>query len=202
MQVSGPGVQRVTARPDFGALGAYRLSMASGVMAAGLAAGSEVYQFRWTDTTRLCVVTRIIFDGAGSIAAFTAGVTRIDAVLARAWTAAGTGGTAATITGDNQKLRTSMGTTLLGEARVASTVALGVGTKTLDSQAIGNAVASIDTTAGGVVLPRSVLFDYDGGAAMPIVLATNEGFALRATVPATGTWTFAVTVEWSEVVSY
>jgi hypothetical protein len=31
---------------------------------------------------------------------------------------------------------------------------------------------------------------------------TNEGFVIRATVPATGLWSFAVTTEWDEVVVF
>ncbi len=176
--------------------------MASGVMAAGLAAGAEVFQFRWTDATRVGLVTKVIIDGAGGIAAFTAGVTRFDAVIARSWSADGSGGTTATITGNNQKMRTSMGTTLLGSTRISSTAALVAGTKTLDSQAIGNAVASVGVVAGDPVMPPSILIHHDAGSSCPLVLAQNEGFVIRATVPATGTWTFAVTVEWVELTSF
>jgi hypothetical protein len=35
-----------------------------------------------------------------------------------------------------------------------------------------------------------------------LLLAQNEGFVVRATVPATGTWQFGVTVVWTEVASY
>jgi hypothetical protein len=33
----------------------------------------------------------------------------------------------------------------------------------------------------------------------PVMFEQNEGFVIRCTVPATGTWVFAVNVEWSEV---
>ena len=33
----------------------------------------------------------------------------------------------------------------------------------------------------------------------PVVFVQNEGFLVRATVPATGTWTFSVIIEWLEV---
>ena len=204
-EVDGTGFRafRFTQRPiDVGSLGGYRLSMASGVMAAGLAAAAEVFQFRWTDATRLAVVTKVVIDGAGGIVAFAAGVTRFDIVVARAWTADGSGGTAATLTGNNQKMRTSFGTTLLGAARISSTGALTAGTKTLDTQAIGNAVASTTATAGTVVMPPSILHHHDAGSSHPLVLATNEGFVIRGTVPATGTWTFALTIEWVEVTSF
>jgi hypothetical protein len=195
---------RSTLRPiDHGSLGSYRLSMLSGTMAAGLAGNSEVFQFRWSDATRLCVVTSIVWDGlSGSATAFTAGFGKVDVMVARSWTADGSGGTPATITGNNQKQRTSMGTTLLGAARVASTAALTAGTKTLDSQAIGQYSAAFGTATSTQWMPALDLFHVDPGGECPLVFAQNEGFVVRATVPATGTWQFGVTVCWTEVASY
>lgn len=188
---------------EYGALGAYRLSMLSGTMAAGLAGNSEIYQFRWTDATRLAVVRKIQLDGlSGSATAFTAGFGKIDVLVARSFTAAGSGGTAATITGNNQKLRTSMGTTLLGEARCASTAALGAGTKTLDSQGIGQLSLSFGVLVSVQYANQVVLLGEDPGPEHPLVLAQNEGFAVRATVPATGTWQFGVTVLWTETAAF
>jgi hypothetical protein len=195
---------RSTLRPiDHGSLGSYRLSMLSGTMAAGLAGNSEVFQFRWSDASRLCVVTSIVWDGlSGSATAFTAGFGKVDVMVARSWTADGSGGTPATITGNNQKQRTSMGTTLLGAARVASTAALTAGTKTLDSQAIGQYSAAFGTATSTQWMPALDLFHVDPGGECPLVFAQNEGFVVRATVPATGTWQFGVTVCWTEVASY
>jgi hypothetical protein len=34
---------------------------------------------------------------------------------------------------------------------------------------------------------------------MPLLLAQNEGFLLRATVPQTGTWSFSIAAEWDEI---
>lgn len=195
---------RTTLRPiDHGALGSYRLSLLSGTMAAGLAANSEVFQFRWSDATRLCVVTSVLWDGlSGSATAFTAGFGKVDMVTARSWTADGSGGSAATITGNNQKTRTSMGTTLLGAARIASTAALTAGTKTLDSQAIGQYSAAFSATTSVQHMPQFDLFHADPGGESPLILAQNEGFVVRATVPATGTWQFGVTVCWTELTAY
>jgi hypothetical protein len=36
----------------------------------------------------------------------------------------------------------------------------------------------------------------------PLILATNEGFVVEATIPATGTWQFALTLEWAELPAY
>ena len=195
---------RGTLRPiDYGALGSYRMSLLSGTMAAGLAANSEVVQFRWSDATRLCVVTSIIFDGlSGSATAFAAGFGKVDLMVARSWTADGSGGSAATISGNNQKQRTSMGTTLLGAARIASTAALTAGTKTLDTQSLGQYSAAFGTGTSVQWIPQFDLFHIDPGGEHPLVLAQNEGFVVRATVPATGTCQFGVTVCWTEVASY
>lgn len=45
-----------------------------------------------------------------------------------------------------------------------------------------------------------------GGGGAPVnasyVVAQNEGFIIRATVPATGTWTASFDVTWMELASY
>jgi hypothetical protein len=45
------------------------------------------------------------------------------------------------------------------------------------------------------------LFALDVSGEWPLVLVQNEGFIIRATVPATGTWEFGVLLEWSEIVT-
>ena len=177
------------------------MSSVTGTMAAGLAANAEVYQFRWTDSSKLAAITRVWFDGAGGITAFAPGFGRMELFVARSFSAAGTGGGTATITGSNNKLRTSFATTLLGEVRVATTAALGAGTKTLDTQGIG-AVAGYLGAVPADGLPPGPLFDALAGQAYPIVLAQNEGVVIKATVPATGTWTGSFTVCWSELTAY
>lgn len=189
--------QRVSIRPlDHGALGAYRVSAATGVMAAGLAANSEIFQMRWADATRLCVIERVAFDGLGSIAAFAAGVVNLRLTVARGWTIDGSGGTAIT----PAKMRASMGTSLMGAVRIASTATLTAGTKTLDAIDHGGAVGSVAATAGASIPPQSFMDVMAGG--YPIVLTANEGIVIRATVPATGTWTGGITVHWTEMTAY
>lgn len=188
---------------DYGALGTYRKSLLSGTMAAGLAANSEIFQFRWTDATRLCAVRRVTLDGlSGSATAFAAGFGKVDMVPARSWSADGSGGTAGTLTGNNGKLRTSMGTMLLGATRIASTAALTAGTKTLDTDPIGQISLSFGIVVSVQYANNIPLFGEDPGPEHPLVLAQNEGFVLRATVPATGTWQFGVTVVWSELTAF
>lgn len=199
---------RVTLRPvDYGALGQYRCSLLSGTMAAGLAAGSQVWQARWTSTPQLALIWGVSIDGlAGSATAFTAGFALFNLVVARAWTADGSGGANATLTGNNQKLRTSMGTSLMGAIRISTTAALGVGTQTLDTQSEGQISFGIGIVASVNYLGSTGLYGAssleDGGNPAPIVLAQNEGIAARATVPGTGTWQFGITMAWSEVASF
>lgn len=195
---------RTTLRPiDYGSFGSFRLSGLSGTMAAGLTSNSEVFQFRWTDATRLCVVTSVLWDGlSGSATAFTAGFAKVDMLVARSWSADGSGGTTLTPTGNAQKMRTSMATSLVGGVRVASTAALTAGTKTLDANPIGQYSAAIGTATSTQWMPQFDLHHIDPGGESPLILAANEGFVVRATVPGTGTWQFGVTVCWTEVSAY
>jgi hypothetical protein len=203
---------RQTGRPiDHGAFGHYRLGMTTGTIGAALAANGELFQFRWTDATRLCIVQKVLISAGANVAATAAGLVNLDLTIARSFTAAGTGGTAATITGNNQKTRTNMGTTLLGEARCATTAALGAGTKTLDSQSIGNVAigigtGAITTTHNLQLIDKIDLLEVDADLSMhPIVLTQNEGFVIKngATAwPAAMTWNLSVTVVWCEASNY
>lgn len=202
---------RVTNRPlDVGALGHYRISTATGTIAAALAASAELFQFRWTDATRLAVIHKILISAGANVAATAAGLVTLEAVVARGWTAAGTGGAAGAMGGNNQKTRTSMGTSLIGEIRTATTAALGAGTKTLDSQGVGNVVIGIGTGAITVaadltLIPKTDLLEMDANEPHPLVLAQNEGFVIRngATAwPASMTWALGVTVIWAEIAAY
>jgi len=202
---------RVVARPvDYGTLGFYQAAPLSGAIAAGLAANSEILQIRWTDATRFAVLQKITLPGARATTAFAAGVIDLDLTIARAFTAAGTGGATVTLTGNNQKMRTSMGTSLMGEIRVVTTAALGAGTKTLDSERVGRivthssaGVGAATPIIGSLYLPVYELFEQDAAdGEHPIVLATNEGAIVRATVPGTGVWNVGFVVKWGEVAAY
>jgi hypothetical protein len=195
---------RIVQRPiDYGVLGFYAMSQQTGTMAAGLTANAEVLQFRWTDATRIAAIFHVACDGGGNDGtAFAAGFTKLEGVVARSWSADGSGGTAATITGNNNKLRTSMGTTLAGAIRISSTAALTAGTKTLDSQGFGATLSGATATAGAQIFGPDDIFNAEHSNHHPLILAQNEGFIVRATVPATGTWTAGLTLRWVELTSY
>lgn len=202
--------QRVTARPtDHGALGSYRYGGFTGVLPAALAANSEIFQFRWTDATRLCVIKEVKIDACVSTTFFAAGVpVQIDLVKATSWTAAGSGGTRVSPAALLKK-RTSMGSSLIAasDIGISTTGALTAGTKTLETYALAAIAAPGPITAslnGQIIPPGTVLFRAEEGDGQhPIVLAQNEGFVIRSVaVPATGTWTAKIQVDWTEVDTY
>jgi hypothetical protein len=204
---------KVTLRPtDYGTLGQYRLSMQSGTMAAGLAAFAQIFQARWTDTPEIALIWGLSIDGmSGGTASFTAGIGYFGMQIVRGWTVDGSGGTPATLTGNNQALRSSMQPSLFGAhgtgvIRVASTAALAAGTSTVDTQGVGQVYIAVGTVASANYLPQYCMYGSaaleEGGNPAPIVLSQNEGVSLVASLPASGTWKFGVSLSWSEVRSY
>jgi hypothetical protein len=177
----------------------YSVSYLSGTMAAGLAADSEIFQFRWANANRKAVINSVTLDGlAGSATAFAAGFAKVALSVARGWTAVGTGGTAALPTGDVAQLRAADALTGVNDIRGASTGALGAGTKNIDAIPVGIWSFSTGTAVSTIYVPQKVeLFDARRANA-PIILEGNEGLTVTATVPATGTWQFALTVQWQE----
>lgn len=187
---------------DYGSGGAFHMTSKSGSMAAGLAAASPIYAFRWSSAAMLAVVKRIRIQAWVLGTAFSpAGLATFDLMRASAWTVADTGGVTDTITGDNGNLRRSMPASLLPELRHSSTAALVAGTRTLDSQPMETLVANTGAAVSVPILSPTKLFEKIPGE-HPLVLAQNEGFVIQVTMPATGVWAFAVTPEWDEVALY
>jgi len=199
---------RVTMRPtDYALLGLYRISMQSGVMAAGLAAFATIFYARWVASPQLALIWGVSLDGvAGTSTAFTAGTGFHGFQVARAWTVDGSGGNLAVLTGNNQKLRASMGSSLMGTIRCSSTAALSAGTNNTDAQGMGHIWYPINTATGVTYVTQAGFYGSqtleDGGNPAPIVLAQNEGVTVNASMPATGTWQFGISMSWSEVNSY
>lgn len=188
---------------EYGSLGSYRKALLTGTMAAGLAANAAIYSWRWGDATRLGIVQKILLDGlSGSATAFTAGFGKVDVLPARSFSASNTGGTAGTLTGNNGKMRTGMGTTLLTDVRIASTAALAGGTLTSDTDPIGQLSLTFGVVVSVQYANNVPLFGEDIGPTQPLVCLQNEGFQVRATVPATGTWQSGITTIWGEVTAY
>lgn len=194
---------RINGRPmELGTRGAYSLAANSGVMAAGLAANSEIFQFRWVNNTLKCLVRSIMCSGGG-IAAFAAGFGKFEAIIRRSYTTDGSGGTAIVFSTNNtNKRRTDFSYSALSDTgiRIASTAALTGGTGNLDTNAFAGVGFGVTATAGATLGVVGVpIWQRNTHDEYPLLLEQNEGFVIRATVPATGTWTFEVAVEWAEI---
>lgn len=177
----------------------------SGIMAAGLAANSEIFQFRHLDTVNLRTirVLAVNLSVASDTTGFTAGAGFFDLVPARAWTVDGSGGTAATVSAGAGRFRstnTGYDAHSADSVRGAATAALTAGTKTLDSQGVAAYAAAFSVTAGAQILTRTNLLVLGGDLDNePLVLGNQEGFVIRADVPAVGTWKFAVDVLFADL---
>ena len=182
----------------------------TGAISAGIAGASEILQIRWTSTAKLCAIHSLKVNGMYATTAFAAGAIDLNATIARAFTAAGTGGGTVTLTTNNNKMQTDFATSVMGEIRVATTAALTAGTKTLDATTVGSilthssgGVGSATPIIGSIYLPKLTLFEADTASVQhPIVLEANEGLIVRCTVPATGVWTIGFELKWAEVVEY
>lgn len=184
---------------DYGAGGCFQLCSKSGIMAAGLAANSPIYSFRWTSATFLAILRRVRIQAWSLGTGFTAGIATFDMFRAVSWTVADTGGVVDTITGVNGDLRTAMAATFLGEIRHSSTAALTAGTRTRDAQPIDSMSYGVTATANTPFSTSVTKLFERVGSEHPLVLAQNEGFTIQATVPATGTWSWMIIPEWDEV---
>jgi hypothetical protein len=194
---------RVSERPmNVGAYGSYSASLASGIMAAGLAGAAPILSLRSAAASGPnCLIKRLTFEMGVLGTAFTAGQTLFNLFVARAFTASDIGGGALTVTTNNLKKRTSFAGTATQDLRVSATATLTAGTRTLDASPIASIVVPVPaTTVSTILVPIRDLIRA-GPSDWPFVLAPNEGLVLQATVPATGTWCFGCNIDWDEVAS-
>lgn len=191
---------RVVIKPDE-MTGAYQLSLASGALTTVAAAG-PIFSFRWAPgTSALCVVKRVSVGFVCTTAFGAAQQMGFGVYVARSFSGSDSGGTAATLTGNNNKYRTSMATTGVTDLRIASTAALTAGTRTLDSQALGTNYFYVPGV--GTSLAQTDLISYDAND-YPVVLANNEGLVItnQVLMGASGVGTAVVNIEWFEAASY
>lgn len=194
------GSMRMVMRPPV-ILGAYRLAVQTPTYSA-LSAGAILFSFRWTDATKNCRVTRVRVAVNTTTAASASGMIDRDLVIVRGFTVADSGGTAITLTGNNQKARTSHATTVSGGIQLMAGGALTAGTGTADAQAIGLMTKQGTSTEPiGLTLPPEDLFAYNVGQNYPIILAANEGVRVRipTAMPSSLAQRTTITIEWDEI---
>lgn len=194
------------ARADY-----YSVAVQTGAVGAGASANSEILQFRWTNTNYMAAITEVSLTGVIATTAFAAGAITFKMTTSRAFTASGSGGTALEFGGDsnvdNAALRTTMSDSRVASFRIASTAALTAGTQVLEANDIGQitthssgGVGAATPIVGSIYLPITTLFKADQKTGhYPLVLAADEGFVVRATVPGTGVWIAGLLVRWAEV---
>lgn len=209
---------RTTNRPmDTGAFGFYQYAQASGTIGANLAAGTgsagHVFAARWGNSSKLGVITmlRLRFQCLTLFTANTLTDFGFDAFIVRSYTASHSGQTGATLTGNNCKTRTSMGTTLMTDIRIANTAALTSGTHTFDAQPFACSLGDSQRVNPAAATEEQYVNDPTlewvanvANGEAPIVLAQDEGIVIRnrAVWPAAGTGVITVEMKWGEVAAY
>lgn len=193
---------------DVGVLGSYSLGTKSGIMAAGLGAAAPIFSLRYVPTINpasLMLLKKLTLTASTLGTAFTAGSALFETFVLRSYTVNDTGGGSLTLgtavtTG---KLRTSQAIGGVTDFRISATATLTAGTQAADTNPISSVITQIPaTTTNYAILPADFpLFEAKPGE-HPLVLAANEGLVIRATVPATGTWSFSVKAIWDEVATY
>lgn len=210
---------RVSARP-LEALGYFKLAGRTGTY-GGLAANTPLFSMRWTDATKLALIQKVECAVLTTVAATTAGLTTRQLLIARGFTVSDSGGTAATLSGNNNKLRTAGATSAFGDVRWGAPIT--AGTRTLDAQPVGEALGWAGLLSNGLVIggcgssPVNAARSTEGGLDYvtlfdavhehdhPIVLAQNEGIVLRigATAePSGATQETFFKVRWAEVSAF
>lgn len=200
-------------------LGHYSAVLTTGTIGAGMAGLGELVQMRWPSTTRFCAIQEVTVLEFWNVAtAWTAGRFLFDVIKSTGWTVDGTGGGAVAVATPQLKMRTSMGATLFSTGfRLATTAALGAGTKTLLTLPFGATYGMVDAVAAKYHIPQSnvvatlspasgdgiKLFKVDlASGEHPMLLVQDEGISIRATVPATGTWSASFLVKWAELAAF
>ncbi len=185
----------------YGNFGHYSIVTTSGAT-VGLTATDPILAFRWTSIVANVVLLRIGVS-AGITASTSAGIPYLlEAVIARAYTASDTAGTAVTMSA-LQKMRTNMGNSAVADIRISTTAKLTAGTRTLDTLGFGAQnlpFLPVATTVGSASIPVD-LYKWDPSGKHPVVLAANEGFIVRAPVAlnTAGSVAYTFTVDWAEV---
>src|SRR6185436_250346 len=213
------GSQRTSISPldytDMGGnvYGFYSAVLRTGSLAATMAANSPLVSFRWTSTTTVALILAIRWAHQHVTATATAvtGFPDAEAIIARSFSVADTGGTATV----PSKMRSTMANSAVGDFRVATTAQLSAGTRTLDSVGFAFASAPVKVSpdigataatgiAAGVGTAMQDVYKWDRLGGHPPVLQANEGLILRQSSagPAAGTYQFIFALERAELAGF
>ena len=196
---------RVVVKPDE-MVGSYQIGANTGLIttdAASTSSAGTLFSFRYTSggSGTVCVIKRISVGYVCTTAFGTAQTMGFGVFPARSFTASDSGGTSLSVTGNNNKMRTTQATSTVADIRVATTGALTAGTRTIDTNPI--ALTNFWVPGAGTSLTQTEIFNYDPGD-YNMVFATNEGFVINNMVlmGATGVGVATFNVEWFEAAAY
>lgn len=204
------GNVRVYSHPP-NVLGCYQVNTRTPTY-TGLAIAAPLFSMRWGDATHIAIIERVQIFVVTTGTATTVGLTERELVIARSFSASDTGGTAIVLTTNNNKMRTSQGTSLVTNMQVGGP--LTAGTRTLDVNAVASVAGWSPLTTVGIVIGSAGavagsgfidLFNATNGQQYPIVLATNEGIIVRIgkdAMPAGATQQTYLNVNWCEASAY
>lgn len=191
---------RYSMRPlDHGGGGHYRVAMQSGALTT-VAAGGPVFAFRWASLYYNCIVWWIKWSWYTTAAFSAAQIVDHALYIGRSWSTNYGGGATATLTGNNNKKRTSYAATGVNDFRMSSTAALtGSPTITLDSQPIMYRSGWSAALADALIDPQPT--DFEAEQEHPIVLSNNEGLVLQnvTLMGATGVIKLNIEIAWTEL---
>lgn len=188
----------ITPRP-MQASGYYRFSSVTGLVTA-VAANGELFQMRWASATHLALLQYLSVRAVVTTAFTAAQEIMVNAAQATGWTVNGSGGTGIVPSAANLMKRTSMPQSQMADLRIATTAALGTGTKTIFGSNFCD-VNGFATGQGAVLFDRQVDFT-NGGAEHPMVLQQNEGLIVRngaVAMGAAGVVRFSIEAAWLEL---
>jgi hypothetical protein len=184
---------------DVGGLGSYSVAQTTGTMAAGLAANSPIFSFRWSSNIYTALIRRVFISITGTATTFTAGIGAVGCIFVRNFSASDSAGTAVAVAGKTNMRRSHFSSSSSADIRISSTATLTAGTGTLDANDMTRINFGVPAVAWTSFLSNADLWAPDFSTEWPLVLCQNEGFRVRVTVPATGTWTAVVGCEWAEI---
>lgn len=178
--------------------GSYRMGVTTGDMAAGLAAASPIFEFRNGNTAKSVILHSVSVCAASNGTGFAAGLAFFNLFKLRTHTVISADGTAVAMTtamARQQSTQSDPGAV----AKVSATATLTIGAgATADTYPVAQAGPFTVGTAALTNFTLGVANLYTAGE-FPLILAPNEGFTIRATVPATGVWIGKINLHWSEV---
>ena len=210
------GAQRVSLSPldtkdlQGNLLGHYRTVCISGSLVS-IGTGGILFSARWAGPLPpIAVITRIQASVEVLTAITVATPFNFEAIGYKNYTAADTGGGAITPT----KMRGNMSASSFADFRMATTVALTAGTRTLDSVGFGYAsmppkvstdvgATATTTLAAGEGSPMYDIYKWEPGG-HPLILGVSEGFAVRESIagPTTGTYRVTFVIEHCELTAF